>query len=499
MKKIFSCCLFTVFTGIWIISCTGNQAIKYSNKNIQEGYLLSQAYCKGCHQLPDPALLNKATWVNYVLPKMSESLGFRSLGFNHYVENGKPSLLKLEQWNNIIQYYTTQAPEEPVKGEPKNIHMELKQFSVQLPFFSADHPGTTMVNAASSTNGFYFGDGLANQVYFIAGNNTGVDSFVVGKGISNLRITDTTFLALSMGVLQPSDSREGKLTSINRENKKQFVLLDSLQRPVHATYADLNNDKLQDIIVCEFGNTTGQLAWYQNNDNNKYIQHTLRPLPGAIHTEVYDFNKDGKPDIMALMAQADEGIFIYYNQGNNVFKEERVLQLPPSYGSNYFELADFNNDGYPDIIATNGDNGDYPPILKAYHGIRIYLNDGRNNFSEKLFLHVNGIGKAIAKDFDGDGDLDIASIAFFADYKNSPEEGFIYWENKGNLKFEPSTFKAVNAGRWLTMDAGDIDGDGDTDIILGNAIFFMSALPTSLKNKLEVKSPSVLILRNTLR
>ncbi|MBC7688928.1 MAG: VCBS repeat-containing protein, partial [Aquabacterium sp.] len=206
-----------------------------------------------------------------------------------------------------------------------------------------------------------------------------------------------------------------------------------------------------------------------------------------------------KPDIMALMAQADEGIFIYYNQGNNGFKEERVLQLPPSYGSNYFELADFNNDGYPDIIATNGDNGDYPPILKAYHGIRIYLNDGRNNFSEKLFLHVNGIGKAIAKDFDGDGDLDIASIAFFADYKNSPEEGFIYWENKGDLKFEPSTFKEVNTGRWLTMEAGDFDGDGDTDLILGNAVFFMSALPTSLKNKLEIKSPSVLLLKNTLR
>ena len=92
----------------------------------------------------------------------------------------------------------------------------------------------------------------------------------------------------------------------------------------------------------------------------------------------------------------------------------------------------------------------------------------------------------------------IASIAFFPDYKNTPEEGFIYWENKGELSFEPSSFSDVTAGRWLTMDAGDIDGDGDVDIVLGNAVFFIGAMPDSLKKKLDVYSASVLILKNTL-
>src|SRR6185295_14970209 len=132
-------------------------------------------------------------------------------------------------------------------------------------------------------------------------------------------------------------------------------------------------------------------------------------------------------------------LFIYYNQGNGTFREERLLQFSPSHGSNYFEVMDFNNDGFDDVIITNGDNGDYPPILKAYHGIRIYLNDGNNHFTEKLFLPVNGACKVIAEDFDKDGDLDLASISYFPDFRNDPEEGFIYWENKGNWQFEPSS------------------------------------------------------------
>ena len=109
---------------------------------------------------------------------------------------------------------------------------------------------------------------------------------------------------------------------------------------------------------------------------------------------------------------------------------------------------------------------------------------------------MNGASKAIAKDFDGDGDLDIASISYFPDYSNTPEESFIYWENKGNYSFQPFSFKDAFAGRWLTMDAGDMDGDGDLDIILGNAKFPIGAVPGWLMKKWNQSSPSVLILKN---
>jgi hypothetical protein len=276
-------------------------------------------------------------------------------------------------------------------------------------------------------------------------------------------------------------------------------LLDSLQRPVFSAYADLNNDHQEDIALSEFGDRSGSFSWLENKGANTYQKHVLRSMPGSIKSIIDDFNRDGLPDIIVLMAQGDEGVFIYYNEGQGRFREHRVLSFSPSYGSNYFELADFNNDGYEDIITSNGDNGDYPPILKSYHGIRIFLNDGKNEFKEKVFLPVNGIGKVIARDFDKDGDLDLASIAYFADFNNHPSEAFVYWRNEGDFQFAPSTIKHVLEGRWIAMDAGDYDGDGDVDIILGNANFRLGDIPPQLKEKWDNYSPSLLILKNQLR
>ncbi|MEZ4934360.1 MAG: VCBS repeat-containing protein [Saprospiraceae bacterium] len=123
------------------------------------------------------------------------------------------------------------------------------------------------------------------------------------------------------------------------------------------------------------------------------------------------------------------------------------------------------------MIYTNGDNADFPPINKPYHGIRIFENDGKNNFKEIFFYPLHGAYNAIPADFDKDGDLDIAAISFFPDFKNTPEEGFIYLENKGKWKMEASTFNGVEKGRWIVMDAGDLDEDGDLDLILGSLAF----------------------------
>ena len=185
-------------------------------------------------------------------------------------------------------------------------------------------------------------------------------------------------------------------------------------------------------MVCEFGNLTGALSWMENVGNNRFTRHVLRALPGAIKAYINDYNHDGAPDIWVLFAQGEEGIFLFTNRGNGNFETKEILRFPPSYGSSYFEFADFNKDGYPDIIYTCGDNADFSPILKPYHGVYIFLNDGTNQFQQKYFFPINGCYKAMARDFDGDGDLDIATISFFADYDHQPQESFVYLENKGN-------------------------------------------------------------------
>jgi hypothetical protein len=164
------------------------------------------------------------------------------------------------------------------------------------------------------------------------------------------------------------------------------------------------------------------------------------------------------------------------------------------YGVSYFELVDFNKDGAMDILLTNGDNWDYSAISKNYHGIRIFLNDGKDTFKEAWFYPLFGTSKAVARDFDNDGDLDIAAISFYDDL-NQPEQGFLYFSNKGNLQFDVSSTPAAATGKWLTLEAADIDRDGDTDLVLGSYFHNIGEL-TKLMFKGIFSVPQLLVLKN---
>nr|WP_234461974.1 VCBS repeat-containing protein [Pedobacter segetis] len=209
----------------------------------------------------------------------------------------------------------------------------------------------------------------------------------------------------------------------------------------------------------------------RNKGDDTYEKIILKNKPGAINTIIDDYNKDGLKDVWELFAQGDEGISVFTNKGNNIMEERQVLRFPPSYGSTSFDLVDFNHDGYKDIIYTCGDNADYTPILKPYHGVYIFLNDGKNNFTQKYFYPINGCYKAIARDFDGDGQIDIAAISFFPS-SLQPEEAFTYLKNNGNFNFSPYKLPlGTPFEKGITMDVADLDGDGKLDILLGNGYY----------------------------
>lgn len=254
---------------------------------------------------------------------------------------------------------------------------------------------------------------------------------------------------------------------INAQGKME-AMIDSLKRPVDIQISDFNSDGVQDFVICEYGFERGQLTWIDGKNKSR---HVLKAQAGARNVVIKDYTGDGKPDLLVLMAQSREGVSLFINKGQGIFVEKPLLQFDSVFGSSYMEVADMNKDGHDDIIVSNGDNADYSRSKKAFHGVHVYLNDGRNNFKEGYFYPSYGASKTVARDFDQDGDLDLAMIAFFAENDKGRNENFLYFQNQGNMTFQVSNLNIGAGGHYICMDAGDVDKDGDIDIILGNYQF----------------------------
>jgi hypothetical protein len=507
-----------IFTAIILISSCKqyhrNQShpeIGYSS--IRSGETLAKKYCQLCHAFPEPSLLDVKSWEKGVLPNMGPRLGifsFRGISYpstrhNRYTPAGYyPSnpILKPEEWQDIMNYYLATAPDTlPPQNRPFPIKNDLNLFTVFSPAIKYPNPTTCFIQVDTTTvpHTLLQSDVYTKNVVRFDQKLNPIDSFHTNGPVVDIDFSHQQMIACNIGVLNPNNGKFGQLERVLKEgsSNKMFLdstfLIDSLQRPVQVVAVDLNADGKTDYLVCEFGYLTGALSWYENLGNNKYSRHVLRPFPGAIKAYVKDYNHDGLPDLIVLFAQGEEGIFLFTNKGHGEFDEKEILRFPPVYGSSYFEMDDFNNDGFPDILYTCGDNADFSPVLKPYHGVYIFLNDGHWNFAQKYFFPLNGCYKAIARDFDGDGDLDIATISFFADYAKQPEEGFVYLENTGQFVFKPHSLPGTQVGRWLTMNVGDLDGDGKIDIFLGN----FSIAPGFIKSPIPWKQgPPFLFLKN---
>ncbi len=466
------------------------------------GKELAQNYCVGCHQLPDPQLLPKDIWEKSVMPNMALRLGLGNqmnflMGMNNDemmavmeagIYPGKP-VLAPEDFKKIMDYYVQNAPEEPFPQAKKVLPVvELKSFEVKVLPSSQQIPMVTMVRFRPENKTLYVGLRENNRIDVFDLKHHRVDSVTIISPVSDIHFgRDNSTQILTMGIMDPNNQKKGSLSEINAL-KQPKNLIEKLERPVQMTYSDFNQDGKEDVLICSFGNDVGKLAWYENGSMK---EHLLKLIPGSRTTIVKDMNNDKLPDIVVLATQAREGILLFINKGNGEFEEQQLLEFPSVYGSSYMDLVDFNKDGFMDILYTNGDNADLSMILKNYHGIRIYLNDGKNHFTEKYFYPMYGAAKAMSADFDLDGDMDIAAISFFPNEKQKPHEGFLLLDNQGDMSFKVSTFKEANRGKWMVMDVADMDADGDFDIVLG------SFYKKNLYGKSEkAKSTSVIILEN---
>ena len=381
-------------------------------------------------------------------------------------------------WAKIKKYYMANAPRAFEKPNYANLDeltnlFEIKKMDVKVEGGSI--PNITAIAIDTANQKIIAGD-QSNRVVWLMDKD--------GKSIQTIKNQD----ALAFIDLKNADKKEylftyiGTTTQANpdvngsvnyvslTDNSFKIISKDisNLNRPVNTIIRNLDEMPDDELIVSEFGFKEGGLSIWKKNAVGTYQRQVLNAQTGATKTIVADFDGDKRNDILALFAQGDERIILYKNKGKMQFEEQLLLRFPSIYGSSSFDIADMNGDKKIDIIYTAGDNADFSTILKPYHGVYIFENQGNfKDFKQTHFFHQNGSTKVIPRDFDNDGDIDLAAIALFPDTDHRPLEGFIYIENTGK-EFLQKTLKINHLGRWAVIDAADIDHDGDIDIVLGS-------------------------------
>lgn len=406
--------------------------------------------------------------------------------------------IKLEDWIALENYIVSLAPEE-LPSIPKPTLENLSAFTPRtLQLDNQNGALYTFLDYETQTNALVAGDasGTLRRYHF---QTKVLDLFYQGK-------TPVTWYAgkggkeyiSEVGILDPSELERGKI--VLKQGKDTLALQTTFHRPVHTLVADLNGDGKREMVVSEFGNETGKLSLMTQNDISQYEKRLLLDQPGCIRTLAKDMDGDGKKDLIVMTSQGNESITILYQKEDLSFFGEKVLEFSPVYGSSWFELVDYNKDGFDDIITVNGDNADKSYVNKPYHGMRIHLNDGQNNFSEAFFYPLHGATRFVSDDFDQDGDLDFGIISTFPDYEKNPELSFVYLENKNaeTYQFETKVLTDPNLGRWFLMDKGDVDQDGDMDILLSSFTYTFTPVPEALSKRWSESNTDILILENTL-
>lgn len=229
------------------------------------------------------------------------------------------------------------------------------------------------------------------------------------------------------------------------------------------TIVDWNGDGLDDIVRLN----SGRYCYVEVQRTNQQFQTiSLGDFGGgAWAMTVADVDHNGYKDVLA---DGSGGIGLLKTNNNGTGATMSWLPNSGFFLQNA-TFGDFNNDGWVDIFGCD----DNAPS-------HIYLNNGAGNFTESSMINFalpngsdnSGNYGSVWTDFDNDGDLDLY-IAKCRQGVNSPSDYRridVLFVNDGNNNYTEmaATYGVANGWQTWTASFGDIDNDGDLDLLATN-------------------------------
>jgi hypothetical protein len=446
--------------------------------NAQAISLRVKAFCADCHAYPQPDTFPKRSWAKEV-----------ASGFRFYDVSGRKDLVP-PSFDEVVKYYEELAPEEltfsPNQGTAGNSPILFQQSDLNLsddlpfPTVSFIH-GVTRPDQAN--NVLWFCDMHSGRIEQIAADkqqskilntvrNSGFPAHVQTCDLDQDGHQD--LLIADLGSFMPGDHQLGRVLwakgSRDGQSYTVNVLAENLGRVADVRPIDSDGDGDLDLVVGEFGwRSTGRLLLLESvggSGQPRYEQHILDERHGTSHVEPCDLNGDDLSDFVVLISQEFETVVGFINQGDGKFRKQKLFEAgDPSYGSTGIQVVDLDADNDLDILYSNGDMLD-SGVLKPSHGVHLLENKGNLQFEAKRLTELPGAYKALAGDLDADGDLDVVACAFFF----SPEfdaSSLVWLEQQPDKSFVRHNLAGPDR-QFCTLELGDFDGNGTVDIAVGN-------------------------------
>lgn len=238
------------------------------------------------------------------------------------------------------------------------------------------------------------------------------------------------------------------------------------------TVGDVNGDGLDDLYL---GGSAGQVKkLFIQQKNGKFTESNQIDFGMDVTTEntdalFFDADKDNDLDLFIVTGsnEFEENApelhdLLYLNDGKGNFK--RDVRFPSIFeNGSCVTAADFDKDGDQDLFVGSR-------MISGKYGMNpssnFYINDGTGEFknqSKRFMAEITDLGMvtdAEWSDIDKDGYMDLIVTQDWGQ--------IVIFKNERGRKMTLASKIKDSEGLWNCIKPTDIDGDGDTDFIVGN-------------------------------
>jgi hypothetical protein len=233
--------------------------------------------------------------------------------------------------------------------------------------------------------------------------------------------------------------------------------------------ADVNNDGKPDVIAA--GGMLG--VFLGNGDGTLRSEVTYSGGGfGTVSVAVADVNGDGKPDLIAvnqqMVATSNGGIGVLLGNGDGSF-QPAVTYLSGGQNARSIVVGDVNGDGRLDaVVSNNSINGD---VFSG--GVGVLFGNGDGTFQPAVTFASGGSSTefTLITDINGDGNADLivsSPCQVNASTTNCSNGIVSVLFGNGNGTFQPPIRYTSGDANGGGIAAGDVNGDGRTDVVVAN-------------------------------